>query len=487
MAQESLKNKTVKGTFWSAADAFLGQGVSFVVGIILARLLSPDEYGLIGLCLIVNAVLEGFVDSGFSTSIIRKKDANNDDYNTMFIINMSMSILMYLCILFASPYIADFFDRPEMNDIVKVTGLIIIFNALSLTQNTILVKKINFKSKTKASLTSAILSGIIGVVLAYSGYGVWALVAQMVSRSVINTICLWIINRWCPNFTFSKDSFRYMWGFGWKMLLSGLLDRIWQQAYQAVVGKFYSPTTLGQYTQSKHYANFFSSNINNIVMRVSYPVLSTVQDDKQRIVSIYRKIIKSTMFVTSVSMMTLAGISEPMVRVIIGDQWLQAASFLPLICISMSLYPLHAINLNMLKVLGRSDLFLIYEILKKIIAIVPICLGIFVGIYAMLVASIVVGIISFFINSWYTGKRLGYTSWNQLIDVAPNYGIGFIIFISVYFLKYLSFSPYIVLPAQLILAIIIFFIIVEYAKLPQYIEIKTIAIKAVCKILNRAR
>ena len=485
MAKESLKNKTIKGTFWNAADTYISQGVSFIIGVILARLLSPEEYGLIGLCLIVNAVLEGFVDSGFSTAIIRKVDANDNDYNTMFIVNMFMSILLYVGVFFTSPFIADFFGREELIDIVKITGLVIIFNALSLTQNTILVKRVNFKAKTKASIISALVSGVIGVVLAYSGFGVWALAAQIVCRSVINTLSLWIFNRWFPNFSFSMTSFRYLWGFGWKMLVSGMLDRLWYEAYQLVVGKFYSPATLGQYTRATNYAALFSTNINKIVMQVSYPVLSSIQQDKERMVSAYKRIIKTTMFVTAICMLFLAGISEPMIRVLIGDKWLQAASFIPLLCLSMSLYPLHAINLNMLKVMGRSDLFLIYEILKKIIAIGPICLGIFVGIYAMLIGSIVVGILSFFINSWYTGKELGYTSWKQILDVAPNYAVGGIVALSIYFLKYLPISPFVILPIQIFIGILVFIFVAEMTKLQQYNDIKEIAHKGVAKIWKR--
>lgn len=285
---ESLKNKTIKGTFGSAADTFLGQGVSFVVGIVLARLLTPEEYGLIGMCLIVNAILDGFVDSGFSTSIIRKKDANNDDYNTMFIVNFVISIFLYIGVFFTSSFIAEFFKKPELTDLVKVTGVIIIINALSLTQNTILVKRINFKAKTKASVISALISGVVGITLAYSGYGVWALVVQMITRALCNTISLWIINRWLPNLSFNIQSFKYMWGFGWKLLVSGLLDRVWTEAYQIVVGKFYSPDTLGQYTRSKHYASLLSTNLNKVVMQVSYPVLSSIQDDEERMVNSYR-------------------------------------------------------------------------------------------------------------------------------------------------------------------------------------------------------
>lgn len=484
MSEPSLKNKTIRGVGWSAADAFLGQGITFVVGIVLARLLSPEEYGLIGICLIFTTVLNGIVDSGFSNAIIRKKEATNEDYNTMFITNMIISIVLYGLLYLSAPFITEFFQM-ELTSLVRVIGLVLIINALSLTQQTNLTKKIDFKTKTKASVVSAILSGFIGIAMAYLGYGVWALVAQQLSKQTIYTICLWILNRWWPNFHFSISSFKYMWGFGWKLLVSGLLDRLWAQMYQVVVGKFYNPATLGQYTRGNEYASIFSSNITSIVQRVTYPVLAEVQDEKERMVAAYRKVIKVTMFVTCICMISLGAVAEPLIYCLIGEKWHQAATFLPLICISMSLYPLHAINLNMLQVQGRSDIFLYLEIIKKIIAIGPLCIGIFFDIYWMLATSIVTGIIAFFLNSYYTGKRLGYSSWKQLKDVAPSYGVAFAVALAVYFLKYLPLSHWIILPMQIVVGILVFFTVCEKTKLNEYIEIKNIAISTINKIRKR--
>lgn len=484
MSESSLRNKTIKGTFWSAADAFLGQGITFVVGIVLARLLSPEEYGMIGICLIFTTILNGIVDSGFSNAIIRKKEATNDDYNTMFITNMVVSVVLYALLYFSAPLISSFFQM-ELTSIVRVIGLVLIINGLSLTQQTNLTKKIDFKTKTKASIVSAILSGAIGIGMAYSGFGVWALVAQLLSKQTVYTIALWILNRWMPNFHFSVESFKYMWGFGWKLLVSGLLDRLWAQMYQVVVGKFYNAATLGQYTRGREYANIFSANITSIVQRVTYPVLAEVQDEKERMVSAYRKVIKVTMFVTCVCMISLGAVAEPLIYCLIGEKWHQATTFLPLICISMSLYPLHAINLNMLQVQGRSDIFLYLEIIKKIIAIGPLCIGIFFDIYWMLIGSIVTGFICFFLNSYYTGKKLGYSSWKQLKDVVPSYGVALVIALAVYFLKYLPLSHWIILPMQITLGILVFFAVCEATKLNEYIEIKNIALLAVNKIRKR--
>lgn len=474
MAEHSLKDKTVKGTFWSAADAFLGQGVTFIVGIVLARLLSPEEYGLIGIVLIFTTILTGVVDSGFSTALIRKKDTTEEDYNTMFITNLVVSVLLFLVLWFCSPIIAHFFERPALLNITRVMGLILVFQALSITQVTILTKRIDFKTKTKASLTAAIISGIIGISLAYLGFGVWALVGQKLSNILIYTMCLWILNKWWPSLSFNRDSFRYMWGFGWKIMLSGILSKTWDQLNQVVVGKCYSPSNLGQFTKANEYASIFSTNFTAIVQRVTYPALAEVQDDKTRMVVAYRRVIKTSMFITAISMISIGAIAEPLIYCLIGPKWHEAATYLPLICVSMSMYPLHAINLNMLQVQGRSDIFLYLEIVKKIIAIGPLCMGIFLNIYWMLVGSIITGIISYFLNSYYTGHSLGYSSWMQLKDIAPSYVVAIVIALSVFFLKYLPISYYIVLPLQIVFGALVMYLVCEKTKMEEYMEIKGI-------------
>jgi O-antigen/teichoic acid export membrane protein len=380
---------------------------------------------------------------------------------------------------FAAPAIATFFDRTELIPLTRAMGIILIINALSIIQVTILTKSVDFKTKTKASLTSAVISGFIGIILAYCGYGVWSLVAQQITKQLLYTLCLWVLNKWVPTLKFSLQSFKYMWGFGWKMMVSGLLNNIWNQLYQVVVGKFYSPATLGQYSRSKEYANILSANFTAIIQRVSYPILSELQSNPERMVNGYRKIIKLTMFVTAISMIFMGAVAEPLIYCLIGPQWKEAATYLPLICISMSLYPIHAINLNMLQVQGRSDIFLILEIIKKIIAVGPICLGIFVGIQWMLIGSIVTGIVSFFLNSYYTGKKLHYTSWMQLRDIAPSYAIALVIALSVYFLKLLPLSYFAILPIQIVIGTCVGLLLCKICNLPEYNDLKRIIIEKV--------
>lgn len=369
---ESLKNKTVKGVAWSAVDNIAQHAVTFIVSIVLARLLSPDDYGLIGIITIFTAVCTTLINAGFTTALIRKKDATNDDYNTVFIINLGMSLLLYCTIFICTPLIADFFHRVELISLTRVASFSIIIGALALVQQTRLTKRIDFKSQTKITFTASITSGCGGIALALLGFGVWALVAQQLIMQSLRAILLWKVNKWIPHFRFSTNSFRELFGFGWKMMLSGLLDTVWKELYQVVVGKFYSPATLGQYTRAKQFSQMLSNNLTSVVQRVTYPVLSNIQDDKERLKKAYQKMIKTTMFVSTISLLFLGAISEPLLYCLIGPKWQEAAIYLPLICLPASAYPLQSINLNMLKVQGRSDLFLGLEIIKKIIAVGPL-------------------------------------------------------------------------------------------------------------------
>lgn len=469
---ESLKDKTVKGTVWSGIDNVAQFGVTFVVSIVLARLLSPDDYGLLGIIAIFTAVCNALINGGFTTALIRKKDATDEDYNTSFIVNFVMSLLLYAVIFFCSPYIANFFNRQELVSLTRVSSLGMIIGALALVQQTILTKRIDFKTQTKVTIVASVTSGAIGIVMALMGFGVWSLVAQQLSAQTLRTVLLWIANKWIPKLRFSSASFHELFGFGWKMMASGVLDTVWKELYQVVVGKFYSPATLGQYTRAKQFSTLFSSNLTAVIQRVTYPVLSNIQDDKERMVSAYRRIIKVTMFVTATSMFFLGAVSEPLLYCLIGPKWQEAATYLPLICISGSLYPLHAINLNMLQVQGRSDLFLGLEIVKKIIGLVPLLICVFYGILPMLYVNLIIGCICYFLNSYFPGKLLGYTSVMQLKDIAPIYGLAMLIAICIYFLKYLPITYWVILPLQIVLGTGIFFFFCTKTKMQEYKEVQ---------------
>ena len=474
MAEQSLKNKTVKGVGWSAIDNIAGHSVTFIVSVVLARLLTPEHYGLIGIIAIFTAVCRTLINAGFTTALIRKKDATDDDYNTVFIVNLVMSILLYAVIFLCAPFIAEFFHNEELIPLTRVSSLSMIIGALAMVQQTRLTKRIDFKSQTKITITASVSSGIIGIVMALLGFGVWALVAQTLSSQMIRTSFLWMVNKWIPSLRFSSKSFHELFGFGWKMMASSILDTVWKELYQVVVGRFYSPATLGQYTRAKGFSQLLSNNLTAVIQRVTYPVLSNIQDDKERMVRAYRKMIKITMFITAISMFFLGAISEPLLYCLIGPKWHEAALYLPLICISASTYPLHAINLNMLQVQGRSDLFLGLEIIKKTIALAPLFIGAFIGVMPMLYTNILISIIAYFLNSYYSGKMIGYSSWMQIKDVAPSYGIALAVFLSVYFLKYLPITDWVILPLQIILGIMVILLLSHITKREEYIEIKNI-------------
>ena len=471
---ESLKDKTVKGLGWSALDNAARYGMQFAVGIVLARLLSPDDYGLLGLVGIFTVVCTALVNGGFTTALIRKKDVTDDDYNTVFICNLGMSLLLYAVIFVCAPLIANFFEREELTPLVRVSSLGLIIGALGLVQQTRLTKRIDFKTQTKITLVASAVSGVVGIGMALAGFGVWALVWQQLVSQAITTLLLYVYNRWLPRLSFSAESFHDLFGFGWKMMVSILLDAVWKELTQVVVGKFYSPATLGQYTRAKHYAKLLSSNLTSVVERVTYPVLSSIQDDKQRMVSAYRRIIRTSMFITTVALFSLAAVSEPLIYCMIGPKWHEASTYLPLICITFSLYPLHAINLNMLQVQGRSDLFLGLEVIKKIITLAPLFIGAFIGIIPMLLTNMVIGIIAYFLNSHYSGRLLGYSSWMQLRDIAPSYALAIAIALPVWFLKFLPLSYWIVLPMQIAVGATVFFTYCKLFKMNEYKEIMDI-------------
>lgn len=470
--EESLKKKTVRGTFWSAVDNVANQGVTFLVGLVLARLLTPHEYGLIGYIMILVAVFNSIVDSGFSNALIRKKDAEETDYSTAFIFNLAVSlVLMAAMVLVAGPF-SLFFKEPQLVPLVRVMSVIVVINALALIQRTRLVKSVDFKTQTKASLISSVSSGAVGLAMAFGGLGVWSLVGQQISRQFINTVCLWILNRWKPTWKFSWSSFRELFGFGWKLLVSGLIDTVWKEIYQLVIGKFYSTSTLGQYTRGKQFSDIFSSNMTSIVQRVSYPVLSSIQDERERMKEGYRKIIRTTMLASFVLLFGLSAVAESLLTVLIGPQWLEAAHYLQIICFAASLYPLHAINLNMLQVQGRSDLFLKLEIVKKIIAVGPLLLGIFIDIDWMLWGSLVTSIIAYFLNARYSGTLIGYPIKAQIRDILPSFGVAAVMAACVFPISLLDLRPIWMLLVQLCAGAVVAIGLCEAFWLPEYAEIK---------------
>lgn len=472
---ESIRNKTVKGVGWSFADNIFNQGITFLVGLVLARLLTPEEYGLIGIITIFISLFNSIVDSGFSNALIRKNDARDSDYSTVFLTNLVLSIVLYFVLYLCAPAISSFFNQPMLVPLTRVMGVIVIINAFGLIQRTIMTRNVDFKTQAKVSLIASVLSGVFGVVMAVRGMGVWSLAGQQISRQFLNSLLLWVYSTWYPSLRFSVQSFKELFGFGWKLLVSGLISTLWNEIYQVVIGKFYSADTLGQYTRAYQFSSIFSSNLTSVVQRVSYPVLSKMQDDKARLKNGYQKVIKCAMLISFCCLLGLAAIAEPMVLTLIGEQWLPCVPLLQLICLQMMLYPLHAINLNMLQVQGRSDLYLKLEIIKKIIAVGPLLLGIFVNIHLMLAGSVITGFISYFLNAYYSGTFLNYSIREQLKDIFPSFLIALVMAVTVYAISFINLAPVIVLIIQILVAFAVVIVLCELTRLDAYVELKDMA------------
>lgn len=485
MAEQNLKEKTVKGLGWSAIDNVIKASITFIVSIVLARLLSPDEYGLIGILTIFISVFNAIVDSGFANALIRKKDATDIDFSTVFYTNLFISIIVAAIFYSCAHPIASFFNRQELIPLTQVMSSIVIINALCIVQKARTTKSIDFKTQTKVSFLASIISGVIGISMAYTGFGVWALVGQQLSMQFATTLLFWIFNRWVPKLAFSWTSFREMWAFGWKLLVSTLIDTGWKEIYQVVVGKCYSPATLGLYTRAKQFSQLFSSNLTNVIQRVSYPVLSSIQDDKVRLKNAYQRVIKTTMLPTFVFMFGMAAVAKPLILLLIGEKWSGCIPFLQLIAIHGAMYPLHAINLNMLQVQGRSDLFLKLEIIKKIVAIGPLMLGIFFNIYLMVGSSIITSCFNYYLNARYSGPFLNYSIKSQIKDIYPSFIIALVMAIPLYFMNYLPLNSFILLTLQVIVGATIVITICETKKLPEYLEIKGIVMPMISKIIKR--
>ena len=473
---ESLKKKAVKGVGWSFLDNIAGQGITFLVGLVLARILSPAEFGILGMITIFIAISNSIIDSGFSNALIRKTDAKEIDYNTVFFFNLALSTLLYTILFIASPAISRFFKEPQLVEITRVMGLLLFVNALAIIQRTLLVKRVDFKTQTKVSIIASAGSAFVGIGMALMGYGVWSLVGQQLSRQFLNTLFLWVFNTWRPALEFSIQSFKELFGFGSKLLLSGLLNTLYNNIYYIIIGRFYSAAQLGQYTRAEQFNMIFSSNLTSVVQRVSYPVLSSIQNEPERLREAYRKVIKSTMLITFACMLGLAATAKPVILILIGEKWLVAVKYLQIICFSGMLYPLHAINLNILQVKGRSDLFLKLEIIKKGLAVGPICLGIFLGIEYMLLGSVINSFIAYYLNARYSQGMINYSVLEQVKDILPTFIVSLCVAAVMWSITLLEVNSYLLLLIQCIVGTLMAGIIYEKLNLEEYRELKGIVL-----------
>jgi len=478
----SLKTKTINGLFWSFIDNAAVKILQFAIGIILARLLSPKEFGLIGMLTVFIALSRSFIDSGFGNALIRKNQCTQTDYSTVFYFNLVVGILLYIILFISSGSIAAFFNEPQLRQILQVFGLVVIIDSFTIIQKTILTKNINFKLQARISVISSIGSGIVAITLAYNGFGVWSLVIQQLLRQGLNSLFLWIWNKWLPTLVFSRESFKNLFAFGSKLLLSGLIYTTFNNLYYFVIGKFFSAQELGFYTRANQFSNLPSQQIQGVISRVSYPVLSEMQDDPVRLKAAYQRLIRSTVYITFFLMLSMAAVAEPMVIGLIGEKWRQSIIYLQLLCIVGMFYPLHALNLNMLQVKGRSDLFLKLEIIKNLLIVPVVLLGLSFGIKWMIAGMIVKSFIAYYLNSLWSGKLIGYSFFEQIKDIWPSFLFAFVISFGIYMLSLIiPFKPLLNFIVLIIIGGVSFVLLSEMLRNKDYIYIRQILFSKLLK------
>ncbi len=404
---------------WSALERFSIQGVQFVVMLIMARLLTPADYGLVGMLTVFMAVAQVFIYSGFGNALVRKQDRTQVDCSTVFYFNLGMSVVMYAILFFCAPLIADFYKEPQLVAITRVIGLTLIINAFGAIQGVLKSAEIDFKIIAKVSVVNAVISGLVGILLAWKGFGVWALVYSSLIGSFVGAILGWFVYGWRPTWAFSTQSFKEFFGYGSKLAASGLLDTVYNNSYNLIIGKVFNAADLGFYTRAANFSTFPSSNITSIVSRVTFPLLCKIQDDDDRLRVVYRKFLRLSAYIVFPLMVGLAVVAYPMIIVLIGEKWAFSATLLTIICFAMMWYPVHAINLNLLQVKGRSDLFLRLEIIKKISGVIMLCITVPIGLMAMCWGSICTSIIALAINTYYTGKLIEVGFLKQMWDLTP--------------------------------------------------------------------
>ena len=412
--------------------------------------------------------------------------ANDEDYCTVFYTNLVLSLVLASSLFVCARPIAVFFEREELVDLTRVMSVIIIINALSIVQRTRLTKIIDFRTQTKITVIASIVSGGVGIGMAMKGYGVWSLVGQQISNQSMTTIFLWLYNRWIPKLLFSWKSFKELWDFGWKLLASGVIGSLTSDLYNVVIGKCFTPQVLGYYTRAQQFSGIFSSNITNVVNKVVFPVLSTIQDDADRLKAAYKRVIKSTMLITVVLMMGLAAVAKPMILVLIGEKWVTSAYYLQIICFLAMMTPLHTINLIAIQVVGRSDLTLKLRIIKSTIGFIPILVGILTkNIFWMLLCSVFVDYFCYYLNTYYSGPLLKYPILEQIKDILPSFGIAILMALPVYAISFIPVSPYVVLPIQIVVGGGLTLLLCNLFKLPEYYETRDIALQYIQKLRKK--
>ena len=465
--------ETSHGFLWSAIERFSVQAVQFIFQIILARLLSPSDYGLIAMLAIFMAIAQAFIDSGFTNALIKKLDRTDKDFSTVFYFNLFISIVIYILLYLGAPFIAKFYRTSDLTDITRVYMLSLPIIALGAIQRTQFTIKVNFKDQAIASFSGALAGGLVGIILATQGYGAWALVGSALATNVVTTIIFWIRGTWRPRWEFSIVSLRTMFSFGSKLLFSGLLDTAYRNLYQFVIGRRFSKQDLGYYSRADQFAQFPSSNITGIMQRVTYPILCTIADDDEKLLAAYRQYIKLAAYIIFPLMIGLAAIAKPLINVVLGQKWQFASIILQILCFSYLWYPIHAINLNLLMVKGRSDLFLRVEIIKKVVGICILLIVMNFSVELMAIGNVASSFIALFINTYYTKKMTGYGIRDQVKDILPCLILSISSCVPAFVLSQLFPNNGLIMLLSIVFAVVIYLLISNIMKIDEFVQVKS--------------
>ena len=446
----------LKNLFWKLLERFGVQGVQFFVSIILARLLLPSDYGLLTLVLIFITIANVFVQSGLNTSLIQKKVVDSVDYSSVFFLSLGIASVLYVILYCTAPFIASFYDNLGLIPVLRVLALTLFPGAFNSIQNAIVSRTMQFRRLFYSSVGAGFISGIVGIALAYSGYGIWALVFQQLTNQVCVTIILWFTVKWRPTPQFSKKRVKDHFTFGWKLLVSSLIDTTYRDLRSLIVRKVYNPAMLGYYNRGQQFPQLIISNINGSIQAVMLPALAAQQDDTERVKSIMRRSIATSSFIVFPMMLGLAVVGKPLVILLLTEKWLPAVPFLQIFCISYALWPLHTANLQAINAMGRSDIFLKLEVIKKIVGLVILGVSIPFGIYALALGEIISSLLSTFINAYPNNKLLGYGYLEQLKDVLPSALLSFVMCIGIIPISLIPLPSILILIAQIVVGSVLY-------------------------------
>ncbi|SKB40405.1 Membrane protein involved in the export of O-antigen and teichoic acid [Acetoanaerobium noterae] len=456
MQTESIKSNIVSSLMWKLLERSGTQGIQFIVQIILARLLSPEEFGVIAIVMVFILLANVFVQSGFNTALIQKKNADEVDFSSVLYLSLGVATILYTVIFFCAPFVAKFYNQPVLTNVLRILSITLFIGAVNSIQNAFVAKHMLFKKLFVCSLGAVIISGVIGIVAAYRGMGVWALVAQQLTNQLTVAVLLWSTVKWRPQLVFSIQRVKSLFSYGSKLLASGLIDTLYRELTTLIIGRVYSPSMIGFYNRGQQFPQLIVANINGSIQSVMLPALSACQDDKKRVKEMMRRAIVSSSFLIFPMMIGMAVVSKQLVLIVLTEKWLPAVPFLQISCLTFSLWPIHTANLQAINAMGRSDIFLRLEIIKKTVGLIILGITLPFGVYALALGVAISGIIFTFINAYPNKQLLNYSYKEQLIDIMPSLFISITMGGIVYSLNLFSFNDWQILILQIILGVSIY-------------------------------